>query len=452
MWDCPTLKEIKKEGKIMFKITFMGAGSTIFAKNVLGDCILTPELGEFNVALYDIDEKRLEESYLMLQNINNKYNGKAKIKKYTNRIEALTGADFIVNAIQVGGYEPCTVTDFEIPKKYGLRQTIGDTLGIGGIFRALRTIPVLEDFAEDIRKVCPNSLFINYSNPMSMLTGYMQKHLELKSVGLCHSVQVCVKGLFETLKMEEYLDNCKWNIAGINHQAWLLDITDANGNDLYPEIKRRSLSGEYEEKKAWDLVRHDIMHRFGYYNTESSEHTAEYSPFYIKYRYPELIDKYKIPLDEYPRRCVKQIKEWEELRLKVTSTDIEHVKSHEFAAPIINAIYNGTPYVIYGNVLNKGYITNLPYDSTVEVKCLVDSTGINPCHVGNLPEQCAALNRTNINVQNLTIKAAHTRKKDDVYMAAYLDPHTSSELSLDNIKSLCDDLFVAHKDWLPEYK
>lgn len=436
----------------MIKITFLGAGSTVFAKNVLGDCILTPEIGEFDIALYDIDPVRLEDSRLMLENINKKYNGKAKIKSYLDRKEALRGADFIVNAVQVGGYEPCTVTDFEIPKKYGLRQTIADTLGIGGIFRSLRTIPVLEDFAKDINEECPNALFINYSNPMAMLTGYLQKNLGVKSVGLCHSVQGCAKGLLTELGMEEYIEGCKWNIAGINHQAWLLDICDKNGNDLYPEIKRRAFSGEYFEKTKNDLVRLDIMRRFGYYNTESSEHTSEYNPYYIKSKYPELIERFNIPLDEYPRRCVKQIADWKSMREKVTDSDVEHVKSHEFASYIINAMTNNVPYVIHGNVLNTGLITNLPNNACVEVKCVVDNTGINPCFVGDLPEQLAALNRTNINVQNMVIEAAKQRKKELVYMAAYLDPHTSAELSLDDIKNLCDDLFAAHGDWIPEYK
>lgn len=436
----------------MLKITFLGAGSTVFCKNVLGDCILTPELGEFDIALYDIDEQRLEDSRLMLTNINEKYKGKANIKAYTDRIEALRGADFVINAVQVGGYEPCTVTDFEIPKKYGLRQTIADTLGIGGIFRALRTIPVIEDFAEDIRKVCPDALFINYSNPMAMLTGYIQKYLGINSVGLCHSVQVCASTLLDTLGMGDKLEGCKWEIAGINHQAWLLSIKDKDGNDLYPEIKRRSLSGEYTEKTGCDLVRHEIMHRFGYYNTESSEHTAEYGPYFIKDKYPELIRRFNIPLDEYPRRCIKQIEAWKKMRETCISADIEHEVSREFAAKIVNAMVNDNPYVIHGNVLNKGFITNLPNDACVEVKCLVDGTGINPCYVGDLPEQCACLNRTNVNVQNMTIQAARERKKELVYMAAYLDPHTSSELSLDHIKAMCDDLFEAHRDWLPEYK
>ena len=332
-----------------------------------------------------------------------------------------------------------------------MRQTIADTLGVGGIFRTLRTIPVLEEICNDMKEVCKDALFINYVNPMAMITGYLQKYLWPNTIGLCHSVQCCTLGLFQSLKMEEYIDNCKEVIAGINHQAWLLKVTDMNNNDLYPEIKRRSLSNEYLETMRWDLVRHDMMHRFGYYITESSEHTSEYTPWYIKERYPELIEKYNIPLDEYPRRCIKQINDWEEMREKLVSSDIEHKKSNEFAAGIINAIINDVPYRVHGNVLNKGLITNLPYDCCVEVACLVDREGIHPTYVGDLPEQCAAINRTNINVQNMTIKAVKERKKDLVYMAAYLDPHTQSELSMDDIKSLCDDLFEAHKDWLPEY-
>ena len=436
----------------MIKICFIGAGSTIFAKNVLGDCILTPELGEFIISLYDIDPVRLEDSRLMLENINRKYNGKATILASLNRREALKDADFVVNAIQVGGYEPCTVIDFEIPKKYGLRQTIGDTLGVAGIFRALRTIPVLEEITADMKEVCPHALFINYTNPMAMLTGYLQKYLWPNTVGLCHSVQCCTRSLYESLKMHEYIDNCKEIIAGINHQAWLLKVTDMDNNDLYPEIKRRSLSGEYKDTMSWDLVRHDIMHRFGYYVTESSEHTSEYTPWYIKDKYPEFIQKYNIPLDEYPRRCIKQISDWKEMREKLVHEDIEHIKSNEFAAGIINAVVNNVPYKMHGNVLNKGLITNLPQDCCVEVACLVDREGIHPTYVGDLPEQCAAINRTNINVQNLTILAAHERRKELVYMAAYLDPHTSSELSMDDIKALCDDLFEAHKVWLPKYE
>lgn len=369
------------------KITFLGAGSTIFAKNVIGDCILTPEIGDFEVALFDIDAKRLEESFLMLQNINKKYNGKATIKKYENRKDSLRGADFVVNAIQVGGYKPCTVTDFEIPNKYGLKQTIGDTLGVGGIFRALRTLPVMEEFARDMEEVCPNALFLNYVNPMAMLTGYMQRYTSVRTLGLCHSVQVCVPQLFAELGMENYLQEAKYKIAGINHQAWLLNIQDGKGNDLYPEIKKRSLTEEYKERTSKDLVRLEIMRRFGYYNTESSEHTSEYLPYFIKERYPELIERFNIPLNEYPRRCVLQIEGWEKQRDDlINNVDIVHNKSLEYASRIIRAVVTDTPYRMNGNVLNTDLIDNLPKEACVEVPCLIDRNGVNPCHVGKLPE------------------------------------------------------------------
>ena len=440
----------------MARIAFMGAGSTIFAKNVLGDCILTPEIKDLEIALHDIDPIRLEDSRMMLENIAANAGRKVKIEAHLNRLDALKDAKYVVNAIQVGGYDPCTITDFEIPKKYGLRQTIADTLGIGGIFRALRTIPVLEDFASDMDKVCPKALFINYSNPMAMLTGYLQEYTDIKTVGLCHSVQVCIPQLFEALGMKDLVPEIKWNIAGINHQAWLLEVQDGKGNDLYPEIKRRAaafLKGESNVGNPEDKVRYELMLKFGYYITESSEHNAEYTPWFIKEKYPDLITRYHIPLDEYPRRCIKQINDWAQMREEVVHNEkIQHEKSREFAASIVNAMENDVPYRVHGNVQNNGMITNLPYNATVEVPCLVDRAGIHPCYVGDLPEQCAAINRTNINVQRMVIQAARTKKKEDLYMAAMLDPHTAAELSMDDICSMCDEMLEAHKEWMPEFK
>ena len=433
------------------KITFIGAGSTVFARNVIGDCILTPELGSFDVCLFDIDPKRLDDSYQILCNINKTANGKANITMTTDRTEAFTGADFVINAIQVGGYEPCTVTDFEVPKKYGLRQTIADTLGIGGIFRALRTIPVMMDYANDIERLCPRAIFLNYTNPMAILTGYMQRFTNIQTVGLCHSVQVCANGLLQTLGMDEYVDKTRWEIAGINHQAWLLKIEDLAGNDLYPEIKRRASSPDYN-KDGNDLVRLEIMKRFGYYVTESSEHNAEYTPYFIKDKYPELIDRFKIPLDEYPRRCREQIAQWQRMRESLLATEaMEHERTHEYASYILEAIETGVPYTFGGNVLNTGLIPNLPGGCCVEVMCVADRNGITPTYAGPLPPQCAALNRTNINVQELTVGAALTCSRDRVYQAAMLDPHTAAELSIDEIVALCDALFDAHQDFLPEY-
>ncbi|MBR5750881.1 MAG: alpha-glucosidase/alpha-galactosidase [Clostridia bacterium] len=436
----------------MPKITFMGAGSTVFAKNVLGDSMLTPSLQESEIALYDIDPKRLKESELMLSAINRRLGNHAHISAYLgveNRKEALRGASYVVNAIQVGGYEPCTVTDFEIPKKFGLRQTIADTLGIGGIFRTLRTIPVMRDFARDMEEVCPDCWFLNYTNPMAMLTGYMLRETGVKTVGLCHSVQSCVPGLLGELGME-YDEKVQWKIAGINHQAWLLEVT-RDGRDLYPEIKARAL--EKNKEKHGDMVRLELMRRFGYYVTESSEHSSEYTPWFIKDRYPQNIERWNIPLDEYPRRCVNQIARWEQLREELTTKDeLEHVRTKEYASHIMDAMETNEIYKIGGNVLNTGLITNLPQNACVEVPCLVDKSGVTPTYVGALPEQCAAVNRSNINVQLLTIEAARTHRKDYIYQAALMDPHTSAELDIDDTVAMCDALIEAHGDWLEKYE
>ena len=444
----------------MGKITFMGAGSTVFAKNVLGDALQTDSLREFEISLYDIDGQRLEESSKMICALNNNTNGgKAKISKYLgveNRKDALRGAKFVINAIQVGLYEPCTVTDFEVPKKYGLRQTIADTLGIGGIFRTLRTIPVLEDFAHDMEEVCPDAWFLNYTNPMSMLAGYMQRYTGVKTVGLCHSVQDCTRGLLRALGIE-IKRPFQEKIAGINHMAWLLEVRDADGLDIYPEIRKKAC--EVLEREAFkgskakhhDLVRYEYIRRLGYYCTESSEHNAEYNNFFIKSKYPELIDRYNIPLDEYPRRCVSQIAGWENMRDNYINENLKHDKTSEYASYIMDAMTTNKPYKIGGNVMNKGLIDNLPKEACVEVFCMVDKSGVTPMIQGALPVQLAAMNMTNINVHLLTIEAAVTKKREHIYHAAMLDPHTSSELSIDDIIAMCDDLIAEHGDWLPKY-
>jgi Alpha-galactosidases/6-phospho-beta-glucosidases, family 4 of glycosyl hydrolases len=440
----------------MPKITFMGAGSTIFARNVLGDCMCSPIMCESEIALYDIDGVRLKESEIILSAINQNVNeGKAKIKCYLgveNRKEALRGADFVVNAIQVGLYDPCTIIDFEVPKKYGLRQTIADTLGIGGIMRGLRTISVMRGFAEDIEEVCPDAWLLNYTNPMAILAGYMQRYTGVKTVGLCHSVQGCSRGLLEKLGMEDKIEGRKELIAGINHMGWLLEIQDKDGNDLYPEIRRRAAES-LETEKTYDMVRYEYIRRFGYYCTESSEHNAEYNPLFIKNKYPELIEKYNIPLDEYPRRCIEQIKGWEKEKNDILANGkITHKRTGEYASYIMESMITGTPYKIGGNVLNTGLIDNLPSEACVEVPCLVDNYGIAPTHVGKLPIQLAAMNMTNINAQLMTIEAAVTRKREDIYMAAMLEPHTAAELSIDDIVKMCDELIEAHGDYMKDYR
>ena len=449
----------------MPKITFMGAGSTVFVRHIIGDCMLTDSLKDSHVALYDISAERLKESEFILNAMNEQLNGgKLKITTHLgprNRKAALRGADFVVNAIQVGGYEPSTVIDFEIPKKYGLRQTIADTLGIGGIFRGLRTIPVMLDFARDIEEVAPDAWFLNYTNPMAMLTGAMLRGTGVKTVGLCHSVQVCVKSLLDSLGMDaspERLARIRSRIAGINHMAWLLEITE-NGKDLYPELRKagerklKTWLRAKKEDKHRNMIRVAMMKHFGYYVTESSEHNAEYAPFWIKKNYPELIDRWNIPLDEYPRRCVAQIEGWkkEYAQLKKDPTVKEQERSCEYGASIMNSILTNEPCQIGGNVLNRGLIPNLPAEAVVEVPCLVDGSGVQGTYVGELPTQCAAMNMTNVNVQLLTVEAALTLNRDRIYQAAMLDPHTAGELSIDDIVKMCDDLIEAHGDMLPKY-
>jgi len=445
----------------MAKITFIGAGSTVFAKNVLGDCMLTPALQDAHIALYDIDRTRLDESRVMVENLNASMNkGRAKVTAHLgvgNRKKALKGADFAVNAIQVGGYEPATVIDFEIPKKYGLRQTIADTLGIGGIMRGMRTIPVMLDFARDMESVCPDVIFLNYTNPMAIVTGAVQRATDIQTVGLCHSVQGCVPHLFRQLGMDEYLDDVKWSIAGINHMAWLLDVS-AGGKDLYPAVKKKAAALNKSARKKGaekhgDMVRFEMMRHFGHYVTESSEHNAEYAPYWIKSQFPELIEEFNIPLDEYPRRCVRQIEKWATQKDDIVGNkNLKHERTHEYGSYIMEAVTTGTPIRIHGNVQNRGFITNLPSDACVEVPCLVDRNGVQGVHVGALPPQCAAMNMTNINVQELTIQAALTGRKDYLYQAAYLDPHTAAELPLDKIRAMVDELVAAHGKMMPALK
>ncbi|TSB46496.1 alpha-glucosidase/alpha-galactosidase [Alkalicoccobacillus porphyridii] len=432
----------------MSKITFIGAGSTVFVKNVLGDCMLVPALDGFEFALYDIDAKRMNDSEKLLTQLAETLNANVTIRSYTDRKQALKGAKYVFNAIQVGGYKPSTVIDFEIPKKYGLRQTIADTVGIGGIFRSLRTIPVMLDFTRDMEEVAPDALFMNYTNPMASLMGAIQMHSGIQSVGLCHSVQVCTKELFKHLDLDH--SRIEEKIAGINHMAWLLEVKQ-DGKDLYPEIKKRAK--EKQKERHHDMVRFKLMEHFGYYVTESSEHNAEYHPYFIKSNYPELIDQLNIPLDEYPRRCEAQIENWEKVQKTLTSERVTHTRSKEYGSRIIEAMETNVPFKFGGNVLNTGnLISNLPEKATVEVPCIADRSGITPTYVGELPLQLAGLNHTNIHSQLLTIEAAITKKKEYIYQAALLDPHTKAELSIDDITAMCDEMIEAHGDYLPKYQ
>ncbi|MBT6812933.1 MAG: alpha-glucosidase/alpha-galactosidase [Anaerolineae bacterium] len=462
----------------MSKISILGAGSTVFAKNLIGDILSFPELAESTISLHDIDPERLETTRIVTERIAKSLGANPTIEAHLDRRAALDGAKYAIGMFQVGGYEPCTVTDFEIPKKYGLRQTIADTLGIGGIMRGLRTIPVYLDMARDMEELCPDAVLLNYVNPMSMVTWALNKATKIKILGLCHSVQGTAEQLAEDINVP--IEEINYLAAGINHLAFYLKF-ERDGVDLYPAIRRVAAE---DRIPSWNKVRYEMLTRLGYSVTESSEHFAEYVPWFIKRDRPDLIEKFNIPLDEYIRRCEVQIAGWEATKATVENPDVpvdipamnEKLKaagasdyelevmaemlesfdnvaqSHEYGAYIIHSLETGTPRVIYGNVMNDGLIENLPQDCCVEVPVLVDKNGLQPTKVGALPPHLAALMQTNINVQSLTVEAALTGKREHIYHAAMLDPHTAAELDLDQTWSLVDDLIAAHGDWLPEFE
>lgn len=430
----------------MPKITFIGAGSTVFAKHLMGDILTFPELAESEFALFDIDPQRLRTSEIVAHRLNEALGTRARISATLDRRAALDGADYAICMIQVGGYKPATVTDFEIPKKYGLRQTIADTLGIGGIMRALRTIPVLLDMCRDMEQLCPEVTFLQYVNPMAMNCWAISRATRIKTVGLCHSVQGTARDLAHDIGVP--LEEINYLAAGINHMAFYLRF-ERNGEDLYPQLRRVIEEGRVP---SWNRVRYEILRRLGYFVTESSEHFSEYVPWFIKRDRPDLIERFNIPLDEYIRRCEAQIAAWESQRQALEGGAALDVKrSDEYGALIIHSLETGTPRVIYGNVTNHGLIDNLPQGCCVEVPCLVDKNGIQPTKIGMLPPHLAALMQTNINVQALTVEAALTGKREHIYHAAMLDPHTAAELDLDQIWSLVDDLIAAHGALLPTY-
>jgi len=430
----------------MAAITLIGAGSTVFAKNLLGDILSFPELAGSDIRLMDIDSERLHTSELMAYKVAEALGAHPKIKATSNRREALDGADYAINMIQVAGYKPGTVVDFELPKKYGLRQTIADTLGIGGIMRGLRTIPVLLDICKDMEEVCPDVQFLNYSNPMAILCWAIARASKIHTVGLCHSVQGTAEQLADDIGVPFHEIN--YLCAGINHMAFYLKF-EQHGEDLYPLIQKVIDEGRIPD---WNRVRYEMFSRLGYFVTESSEHFSEYTPYFIRRDRPDLVERFNVPLDEYIRRCEKQIAEWELMRVQFENNEPLTInRSREYGSRIIYSMETGEPCVIYGNVLNRGYIENLPQDCIVEVPCLVDKIGVQPTRVGRIPPHLAALMQTNINVQSLTVEAALTGKRQHIYHAAMLDPHTASELTLDDIWSMVDDLIEAHGDWLPKY-
>ncbi|MFQ5974567.1 MAG: alpha-glucosidase/alpha-galactosidase [Alphaproteobacteria bacterium] len=433
----------------MTRISIIGAGSTVFLKNIVGDILLNEPLADCALALHDIDPERLATSRMVAEKIRDTVGAGARITATIDRREALAGADYVILMMQVGGYES-TVTDFEIPKKYGLRQTIADTLGVGGIMRGLRTVPVLLDMAADMRELCPGALVLNYVNPMAINCWALGRLApDMRVIGLCHSVQATAAQLARDLG-EDPAD-IAYTCAGINHMAFYTRFEKkapcGPAEDLYPRLRELAMNGDVPDNNR---VRYEVLKRTGYFVTESSEHFAEYVPWFIKSDRPDLIERFGIPLDEYIRRCETQVARWEEqARELAEATTIEVERSHECAAAIIRAGVTGEPHVVYGNVPNEGLIENLPEAACVEVPCVVDRAGVHPTRIGRLPPHLAALIQTNINVQALTVEALATGRKEHVYHAAMLDPHTAAELSLEDIWALVDDLLEAHRDRLP---
>jgi alpha-galactosidase len=419
----------------------------VFAKTLIGDLLSFPEFrNNLHIALHDIDKERLSVSETVAHQLAASLGANAKITAHLDRREALDGAGYALNMVQVGGYEPATITDFEIPKKYGLRQTIADTLGVGGIMRAVRTIPVMLDFAADMEEVCPDAWLLNYTNPMAMCTWGVSEGSTIRTVGLCHSVFGTAWQLASRVGVP--FEEVNYVCAGINHMSFYLSL-EHKGEDIYPALK--ATIGD-SDKWNNDLVRMEVLRRLGYAVTESSEHFSEYVPWFIKADREDLIEDLQIPLDEYPRRCRDQIAGWKDLQAKmVAGEDIDEPnRSREYGSYIINSIETGTPRVVNANVMNHGLITNLPENCCVEVPCLVDASGVQPTQIGDLPRQCAAVIRTNVNVQELTVAAVLENNREHLYHAAMMDPHTAGELTPDEIVNLVDELIEAHGEFIPE--
>lgn len=439
----------------MTKLAFIGAGSTIFMKNIVCDCLQLDALKDATVSLMDIDPKRLADSERVARKLVESTGAPATIEATTDRRRALAGADFVVTAFQIGGYRPSTVIDFDIPKAYGLRQTIGDTLGVGGIMRGLRTVPHLWAVARDMAELCPDAPMLQYVNPMAINTWALAERFpQVKQVGLCHSVQNTVLELAHDLDLPAA--EIDYRVAGVNHVAFFLRL-EHRGRDLYPLLRQGYHEGRLPKPpllmpRCPNRVRYEVMDHLGYFCTESSEHFAEYVPWFIKSHRPDLIEDFGIPLDEYPKRCEEQMADWGAQAEAHRAADrVEVTKSHEFAAEMMNAIATGTPYIAYGNLPNRGQVPQLPMGAAVETPCLIDANGVQPTTVTGIPPQLVALMRTQINVQELTVRALLDENVDHIYHAACLDPHTAADLDLRQIRSLVTDLLAAHGDWIPDW-
>src|SRR4051794_3500883 len=399
---------IRRHHDRMPKIAFVGAGSTVFTRNLVADVLTHGELrDDTTFALMDIDAERLRTAEIVARGLISAQDAGATVEATTDRRAALDGADYVVTSFQVGGYKPSTVIDFEVPKQYGLRQTIADTLGVGGIMRGLRTIPVLLDVCRDLEELSPDALLLNYVNPMAMLCWAVAETSSIRTVGLCHSVQGTAAQLADDLGLERV----DYHVAGINHVAFFLKL-EHEGKDLYPALRDVG-------PPDWNRVRYELFKHFGYFVTESSEHFAEYSPWFIKDGRDDLIEAFNVPLDEYPRRCEWQIAQWDQLRAELEGGgEMSVQRSHEYGADIIAACEGGPAFAFNGNVPNRFgdglLIDNLPADCCVEVPCVATDQGIEPQPVGALPRQLAAVIQTNVNVQGLTVEASLTGRRDAV--------------------------------------
>ncbi|MDJ0823228.1 MAG: alpha-glucosidase/alpha-galactosidase [Paracoccaceae bacterium] len=439
----------------MTRIAFIGAGSTIFMKNILGDVLHFPALEGATFALMDIDAQRLEESALVAGKLIASSGRHATVETTMDQRRALAGADFVVTAFQIGGYKPSTVIDFDIPRQYGLRQTIADTLGVGGIMRGLRTVPHLWRVAADMAELCPDALLLQYVNPMAInCWALAEKYPQVRQVGLCHSVQNTVEEVAHDLDLPA--SELRYRVAGVNHVAFFLELTH-EGRSLYPRLREGYRAGRLPKPpllmpRCWNTVRYEVMDHLGYMCTESSEHLAEYVPWFIKDGRDDLIETFKIPLDEYPTRCEEQMADWSAQAAAYRGAEtIAFEKSHEFAAEIMNAVVTGKPYTIYGNLPNRGQVPQLPSGAVVETPCLVDHNGVQPTAVDDIPPQLVALMRSQINVQDLVVRALVDQDVEHIYHAAMMDPHTAAELDLRQIRSLVTDLLAAHGEMIPDW-
>jgi alpha-galactosidase len=425
----------------MTRIAFVGAGSVVFTKHLLADILAFPELRDVEIALHDIDADRLATAERMARYVADVRDASPAISMHLDRREAIEGADFVLNTVQIGGHD-ATLVDFELPARYGLRQTIADTLGIGGIFRTLRTADHMLALGNEMASLCPDAWLLNYTNPMAMLCWLVYAGTPTKNVvGLCHSVQFTKEQLCEIVGVPE--EEVTILSAGVNHQAFFLRF-ERDGESLYPELDA-AIARDPELRRR---VRFAVYERFGYFPTESSEHLAEYVPWIM--HHDDELDRYRVPVDEYVRRSEANLVEFATVRDALERGErLDVPQSNEYASLIIHSMETGVPRVIYGNVRNDALLPGLTAGACVEVPCLVDGTGLHPVVVGDYPPECAALNRTYLNVCELTVRAVLEGRRELVYHAARLDPNASASLRLDEIDALCDELFAAHGELIP---